>query len=167
MPRTGWLQRGVPQAENVAAHSYGVTLVALYLLELIEPPLDVAKVLAFAVLHDLPEAVTSDIPAPVKRFFPSDMQHVKSAIERGAWAEMTDKLPFGERWQLLWEEMSAEVSAESQLVHDADKLDLFLQAYSYEQQFGNQQLDQFWQKSPTFYFAAAQEIFDHLQSLRS
>ena len=27
--RTGWAQRGVPNAENVAAHSFGVVFVAL------------------------------------------------------------------------------------------------------------------------------------------
>ena len=31
--RTGWVQRGVPNAENVAAHSFGVVFVALVLAQ--------------------------------------------------------------------------------------------------------------------------------------
>ena len=31
--RTGWAQRGVPNAENVAAHSFGVVFVALVLAQ--------------------------------------------------------------------------------------------------------------------------------------
>ena len=38
MPRTGWVQQGVPGAENVAAHSYGVVLTALTLAELVDEP---------------------------------------------------------------------------------------------------------------------------------
>lgn len=75
MPRTGWVQRGVPGAENVAAHSYGVVLTALTLAELVDEPLDLARLLALATLHDLPEALTSDIPSPVKRFFRSRLRH--------------------------------------------------------------------------------------------
>ena len=165
-PRTGWVQRGVPNAENVAAHSYGVTLAALALVEAIEQPFDVAKVLAMAVLHDLPEVITSDIPSPVKRLFPTNSADLKTTIERSALREMTADLPFGEQWRALWEELMAEESAESRLVHDADKIDLYLQAYTYEQQLGNQQLDQFWQKQPTFHFSISQQIYDHLQSMR-
>jgi putative hydrolases of HD superfamily len=65
--RTGWVQRGVPEAEDVAAHSYGVVFATLLLAELVERQLIAGRALALAVLHDLPEALTTDIPAPAWR----------------------------------------------------------------------------------------------------
>ena len=34
-PRTGWVMRGVPDAESVADHSYGVAFIALLLAEMV------------------------------------------------------------------------------------------------------------------------------------
>lgn len=62
--RTGWARRGVPDPENVAAHSYGVAHITLILAQLLEQPLDLGRALAMAVLHDLPESLTTDIPRP-------------------------------------------------------------------------------------------------------
>ena len=168
MPRTGWLQRGVPQAENVAAHSYGVALAALALIELIDEPIDVGKALSMAVLHDLPESLTSDIPSPVKRFFPLEgRDSIKTEIERAALTEIVGELEFGDEWKALWEEFVEGKSAESRLIHDADKIDMYLQAIAYEQQTGNQQLAQFWQKPHQFNYPAAQKIYDDLAVSRS
>ncbi len=69
--RTGWVQRGVPLPENVAAHTFGVVYAALLLAEWVERPVDLAAVLAMAALHDLPEGLTTDIPTPAWRFLPS------------------------------------------------------------------------------------------------
>jgi putative hydrolase of HD superfamily len=167
MPRTGWVQRGVPQAENVAAHSYGVVLTALTLAELVDVEIDLARLLALATLHDLPEALTSDIPSPVKRFFPADVKaSFKTDIERGAMHEITGSVAFGSKWMALWEELHAEDSAESRLTHDADKLDMFMQAYTYERQTGTRALAEFWTKPHQFAFAETQAIYDALRRRR-
>ncbi|MCO5198484.1 MAG: HD domain-containing protein [Anaerolineae bacterium] len=167
MPRTGWVQRGVPGAENVAAHSYGVVLTALTLAELVDEPLDLARLLALATLHDLPEALTSDIPSPVKRFFPQSIEaSLKTDLERGAMREIVGEMPFGGAWMVLWEELHAAESAESRLTHDADKLDMFLQAYSYERQMGTRALAEFWTVPFTFAFAATQAVYDELRRRR-
>ena len=162
IPRSGWLQRGVPHAENVAAHSYGVCLTALALVEAIDQPFAVARVMAMAVLHDLPESLTTDIPSPVKRFMRDP--NAKTNMERAALAEITDDVPFGGSWRDLWEEYDAEESAEAKLVHDADKIDMFLQAITYEQQTGNRLLDQFWQVEHHFHYSDAQQIYDYLRA---
>ncbi len=161
MPRTGWLQRGVPAAENVAAHSYGVTLAALALIDLIDKPIKLGQVLAMATLHDLAEAVVSDIPSPVKLFIEGT---TKAAIERKAFAEMTANVPFGGSWRELWDEMEAEESAESKLVHDADKIDLYLQALTYQLHTGNSLLATFWKSEPVFHFAESAEIYQFLKT---
>ena len=55
--RTGWVQRGVPLPENVAAHTFGVVYAVLLLAEWVKRPIDLAAALAMAALHDLPEDV--------------------------------------------------------------------------------------------------------------
>lgn len=161
--RTGWVQRGVPQAENVAAHSYGVVLAAFTLAQLIGQPIDLARVLAMAALHDLPEALTTDIPTPAWRFLPPG---IKTDVERHAMHEILHHVPFAPHLMALWEELHAGETAESRLVHDADKLDMYLQATIYQEQTSNQHLDEFWVKPAHFHFAAAQILYDTLRMTR-
>ena len=163
-PRIGWVQRGVVQAESVAAHSYGVALIALALADSRpEWVWDRPKLLTLALLHDLPEAITSDLPAPIKQFLPRiDGESAKTIAERAALAVLTEGLSFGREWQKAWEELVTNQSAEAQLIHDADKLDLYLQAYRYEQETGNQRLDEFWRTKPTFHYPFCQELYEAL-----
>lgn len=157
--RTGWLQRGVPAAENVAAHSYGAAYTALVLHALIDDPPDLGRTLALVVLHDLPEALTTDIPRPAWRFLPPE---AKAAAELAALEEILGEAPLASQWRAWWAELVGNETAAAQLAHDADKLDQFLQAYVYERQTGNQTLTEFWQRPHTFYFAQAQAIYDEL-----
>ena len=162
--RTGWVQRGVVGAESVAAHSHGVAFVALLLLELIPERLDRAKVLALAILHDLPEALTTDIPAPAWRYLPAGS---KPAVESKALDEIFGDLPFAARWRALFTELDADASAEAHLVHDADKLEMYLQAWEYEQEQGNRKLAQFWAVERRFHFPAAQALYDAIRAERA
>ena len=72
LPRTGWLLRGVPDAESIADHSFGTAFVVLALADVLNAsgtlpaPLDAGKALAIAVLHDLPEARLTDLPGPTQ-----------------------------------------------------------------------------------------------------
>jgi putative hydrolase of HD superfamily len=168
--RTGWVQRGVANAESVADHSYGVVFTALVLAGLVEEPLNLADVLAMATLHDLPEALTSDIPAPAWRFLPPG---VKIGSERRAMEAMVGGVdgvvdytaPTGQlmRW---WERLHAADTPEARLVSDADKLEQFLQAFTYEIQTGNRQLQEFWAVPHQFYFPQAQALCDELRRQR-
>lgn len=159
-PRTGWLRQGVPQAESVAAHSYGVLFTVLTLACWSSEPFDLARLMALAALHDLPEAVTSDIPAPVKAYFPAALRAtLKTDIERAALQSILADAPLAGRWQAWWEELQDSQSPEARLVHDADKLDLYLQALAYEEQTGNRRLAEFWAEPPTFYHTIAQAIY--------
>ena len=155
-PRTGWVQRGVPNAENVAAHSFGVVYVALVLAQLVDEKLDLGRLLAIAALHDLPEALTTDIPTPAWRYLPPD---IKTDVERGAMQEMLGETAFAPAFMDLWEELHAANTPEAKLVHDADKLEMFLQAMVYEKQTGNQQLEEFWERPYTFNYPQAQTIY--------
>lgn len=161
--RTGWVQRGVPNPENVAAHSYGVVFTALVLAQLIDEPINLGRVLAIAALHDLPEGLTTDIPTPAWRYLPDG---IKTQVERGAMNEILDGIPFAPDFMALWEELHASETAVARLVHDADKLDMFLQAVIYEEQTSNRHLAEFWQRPYQFYFPQAQALYDELRLRR-
>lgn len=161
--RTGWSQRGVVQPESVAAHSFGVVFIALVLAETIDESFNLASVLAMAALHDLPEGLTTDIPTPAWRFLP---QGAKESAERQAMMTMIGATTLESRFMAWWEESLLNQTPESHLVHDADKLDQFLQAYLYERQTGNQQLAEFWSKPHRFRYPEAQRIYDELRRRR-
>ena len=163
--RTGWLQRGVPNAENVAAHSFGVAYAALLLLQQINESLDSSKVLTMALLHDLPEGLTTDIPTPAWRYLPPG---IKSDVERRAMQEILGEdsseahSPTADL-MAAWEELHANETAEARLVHDADKIDMFLQALVYEEQTANRHLHEFWATPFHFNFSQSQAIYDRLR----
>lgn len=165
--RTGWIQRGVNPSESVAGHSYGVAFICMVLAQQIDHPFNMERLLSMAILHDLPEAITTDIPSPVKRFMPKqDGEPIKTQIERNAWREMTENLPFQEAWLALWEDGVQRETAEGKLLKDADQLDMYLQAMRYEQQTGNQRLSQFWEKIPLFYYDLSQQLYEEIRGRR-
>jgi putative hydrolases of HD superfamily len=161
--RTGWVQRGVAAAENVAAHSYGVAFTTLILGNLLQQPLDLNKALVMAILHDLPEGLTTDIPTPAWRFLPTG---TKLPMERAALATMLADMPFAGSLTAVWEELHLRESTEARLVHDADRIDLFLQALVYEEQTGNRQLAEFWRVPHEFHFPEAQAVYEVVAARR-
>ena len=173
-PRTGWVQRGVVNAEDVAAHSFGVVYTILVLAPLVEADINLERALAMAALHDLPESLTTDIPTPAWRYLPNG---IKTEVERSSMQEMLGEtnpqlatesveVTISAQFMNWWEELHAKETAESLLVHDADKIDMFLQALMYEQQTGNQQLSEFWKKPFVFHYPEPQTIYNELRSHR-
>ena len=163
--RTGWVQRGVPNPENVAAHSFGVAFAVLTLAAQLTEPIDLERALGMAVLHDLPEGLTTDIPTPAWRFLPAN---IKTTVEREAMNEILAGMPaIAPTLLSYWEELHANQTIEAKLVHDADLLDLLVQAYQYEQQTGNQHLAEFWDDVGAFHFLASQAVFDALIQKRT
>jgi 5'-deoxynucleotidase YfbR-like HD superfamily hydrolase len=62
-----------------------------------------------------------------------------------------------------WDALHRNETAEAHLVHDADKIDLFLQALVYEEQTRNRHLQEFWAVPHRFYFSEAQAVYDKLR----
>jgi len=166
LPRTGWVMRGVAGAESVAGHSFGVAFISLILAEMADKPLDKAKLLTIALLHDLPESVVGDLPTPAAAaYFPAG---AKQKAEAAALGELLHHLPCAERWHAWWQEFADGTSAEGRLVRDADRLGMLIQAYVYEQTTGNRWLEEFWPlpgDSP-FESSAAQSLYEALSALR-
>ncbi len=164
-PRTGWVMRGVVDAESVADHSFGVAFISLILGEMASQPLDKAKLLTIALLHDLQESSIGDIPSPAIRHLSPSAKH---EAEKAALDELLGQLPWSEHWLSWWQEFERGDSIEGQIVRDADQLDMLIQAYIYEQATGNRYLAEFWPSAEEkqFNFPTAQAIYEQLIAQR-
>jgi putative hydrolases of HD superfamily len=170
VPRAGWLLRGVPNPESVADHSYGVSLVALALTEVLNASgelrqsLDRGRVLTIALLHDLAECQLTDLPNPALRHLPRAAKH---AAEAAVLAELTKALPSTQSLLELWTEYEAGSSPEGRLVRDADRLEMMVQCLRYERA-GSRMLDEFWVTSDAaaWHYPLCEHLYRRLKKTR-
>ena len=169
VPRTGWLDRGVPetQVESVADHSLVVAFLAWACA--IEARrqgtnLDPARVALLAMIHDLPEAETGDTPPYDRSKIPpgTDIEERQSFLNRrhlrdeerrldkrreedAAMRRLLATLPEETRYALgsMWEELRLGESAEARFVKQVDRLETFLQSRIYLEQNPEAPMDSF------------------------
>jgi putative hydrolase of HD superfamily len=118
--RTGWVRSGVSEPESVAAHSWGMAILAM---KLCPDNLDRLRVIEMCIIHDLPEVIVGDLT-------PHDDVANKAEEERLA---MLDLAP---DWIDLFDEYEAGISAESRFVKYLDKLDMAVMAQLYQDEQG-------------------------------
>ena len=135
--RQGWVNAGVTQPESVAAHSWGMAILAL---KLCPPSLNLERVLTLCLVHDLPEVMVGDLT-------PEDDRSTKVDDERAAMQAMAPE------WLNLYDEYETQSTPEAIFVRSLDKLDMALQAHLY---MANSELD----LSP-FIASARQTLGDH------
>jgi len=123
LPRTGWVECGVPDPESVADHSFRVALIALVLAD--AKGLDSLRVVRMALLHDLAEAETGDLTPTQKGLDPEGSKRA----EEEAMRRILEKLP--PEYIGAWREFSEGSTEEACLVRDADKLEMVMQAAEY------------------------------------
>ena len=118
--RTGWVRAGVSMPESVAAHSWGMAILAL---RLCPKHLDVSKVLQLCLVHDIAEIVVGDLT-------PHDAikGQEKHDLERAAMHKIAPQ------WINLFDEYEKGETEEAKFVKLIDKLDMGLQAINYQQQ---------------------------------
>ncbi len=160
LPRTGWLDRGVPPAdtESVADHSFRTALLA-WLAAAGRPDLDRDRVLVLALLDDLAEAEAGDPPP----YDPADLppagdaggapgdaerrraflerrqvrsltrQAAKRAAEAAAMTSLLADLPppLAAEMGARWAELEDGATPEARFVKQADKLETYLQSREY------------------------------------
>jgi putative hydrolase of HD superfamily len=149
VPRIGWLLRGVRDVESVADHSFGVAVIAMLLADRARArgvEVNVERLLRMALLHDMTESRTGDLPSTIKRYFGKDS--VKAADERIAKEMCAELGALDSAYLELWLDYEHRASIESKLVKAADKLDLLLQSREYEKG-GAQSLQEFWDTADT------------------
>ncbi len=152
LDRTGWTLRGLPNGtESVAAHSFGVAVVAMLLAdELLSRgvEVDVERVLRIALLHDWAETRVGDMPKTANKYFGSES---RKKAETAAFEDIVDSLTSRVKYLELHNEYERRESLESKLVKAADVLDLLVQVLALERA-GARGLDEFWEvaQSPNF-----------------
>ncbi len=118
--RTGWVRNDVQNPESVAAHSWGMAILAL---KLTPKGLDLAKVLSLCLVHDIPEVRVGDLT-------PHDDCSTKAEDELEAMKELAPE------WLSLFEEYELGQSEEAKFVKQLDKLDMGLQSLNYQNNQG-------------------------------
>ncbi len=117
--RAGWVRAGIKSPESVAAHSWGMSMLAL---KLAPKELDLARVLSLCIVHDIPEVRVGDLT-------PHDDTSTKAEDELNAMTEMAPE------WVGLFEEYERGKTPEAKFVKQLDKLDMALQAEIYQSEF--------------------------------
>ncbi len=117
--RAGWVRAGIQSPESVAAHSWGMSMLAL---KLAPKELDLARVLSLCIVHDIPEVRVGDLT-------PHDDTSTKAEDELNAMTEMAPE------WVGLFEEYERGKTPEAKFVKQLDKLDMALQAEIYQSEF--------------------------------
>jgi putative hydrolase of HD superfamily len=146
LDRTGWVLRGLPPgAESVAAHSYGMALTAMLLADECAArgvEVDAGRLLRIALLHDLQETRTGDMPRTVADYYGRE---ARRAAERAAFDDIMRGAgaAHAERYAELHEDYESRASLEARLVKAADVIDLLAQALAFERA-GSRGLDEFW-----------------------
>jgi putative hydrolase of HD superfamily len=119
LPRTGWLLAGAKGGESVAGHVLGVAWLALSLAPEVDPPLNLERCLAMAIVHDAPEAASGDLPAPAAKHLPPG---AKKTMESSLAQQLIT--PLGALPEAYFAEYTAQETPEAQFVHLCDKLQL-------------------------------------------
>ena len=124
MPRSGWIQAGVQNPESVAGHSYRTAMIAWALAKFRKADTD--KVVKMALLHDIEEARTGDLNIVNKKY------HLNGKKAK-AYSDVLINSPFAAEALALIAELGEQKTIEAKLVKEADRLELFAQAFEYAQ----------------------------------
>ncbi len=172
--RTGWELRNIENPESVAAHTWGMEVLCLLYAE--QTGINREKAVTMALIHDLAEARTGDIPTRANEDKQNITSGEKEAAERDA---ITDLLaPFAvDDVEELWEEYETRNTQSAIFVKDMDLIDNCLQALKYEledrydetetnehfSEFEN--LDEFFATAaPRLQTTIGKELFDRIKS---
>lgn len=125
LPRAGWLLLGIPQPESVAEHSFRVGIVGLVLAAM--GGADTGRTASLCMMHDFHETRIGDVPSVGRAY-------IRTAEPEAITRDQTARMPheIAKTLQDLTAEYEAGETLESQLAHDADKVETFLQAIEYQ-----------------------------------
>jgi putative hydrolase of HD superfamily len=131
--RTGWVMRGIEDPETVASHTWGTAILCLFFSNKVEYDIDQGKAVAMALIHDLAETKTGDIPTRADKNEQIIPSNKKEELEREAVNQLLG--PFEDKDLLqLWEEYEERGTPTAKFVKDMDLIDRCLQALKYQKQ---------------------------------
>lgn len=109
---------GLDRYENPAEHSWQIALLAASLEDYAAAPIDIARVIAMLLVHDIGEIDTGDTMAFVEEGIAE-----RKAAELAAVRRMFGRLPGPRAAQFLalWQEFDAETTADARFAHAVDR----------------------------------------------
>jgi len=126
LPRTGWVMLGLAAPETIAGHVLGACHMLLALGPRLDPPVDVHRAIALALVHDAPEALIGDLPRTAARFLP---EGAKARAEETAAREILGNL--SSLAEELFDEFRAQTSREARFARICERLQLGVRLAGY------------------------------------
>lgn len=137
VPRSGYALRGIAAPESVSEHTFHLVFMVWALADE-EAEIDRMRAVELALVHDLVEVRTGDLPRTVAHAFPDGAKAHAEAVIGG------DLLaPLGARGIALFVEYQAKETPEARFVSACDKLQVRIKTRVYES-WGARGLDDFW-----------------------
>ena len=159
VPRAGFLLRGVTEPESVASHSHALALLTLLVCTEYPGEFDSSKAIEMALIHDLQEVVTMDIPLPAGTdTFKAAKEDAEQAIFNDLFARVSPALK--ERYA----EFRATDTPEAKLVRGLDKAQMMIRVLCYGAE-GRGRLDDFWnhhRNFPDYGIPALKNLFEEI-----
>jgi putative hydrolase of HD superfamily len=142
--RAGYVLRGVPHPENVAAHSHFVALLTLLVCDACPGEFDRERALAIALTHDLCESQMMDIPMPMAD---AHLRAMKDEAEQAITEKLLDG--FDPKYAAYHQDFLDAGSKEARLVRGLDKVQMMLKIIAYQKE-GVGRLAEFWNNPKNF-----------------
>jgi len=141
--RQGWINKlSIENPESVADHSYSMSMMGMIISDM--ENYNSEKILKMILLHDLAESKIGDYtPGQI------DLEK-KKEIENTAFLKILKDLPnsLQSQYQNFWKEYQENNSPESKLVHQLDRLEMALQAKTYQDEgHSKEQLELFFESA--------------------
>ena len=161
--RSGYALRGVPEPESVAEHTFHLAML-VWTLAADEPDIDRARAVELALLHDLAEVRTGDLPRPAAAYLPAG---AKAQAEQQVASDLL--APLGDEPLNRLAEYQTGETIEARFVRRCDKFQVLLKIAVYEGA-GARGLDEFWDLLPAFEndaFASIRDLASALATRRT
>jgi len=164
--RTGWVLKGIKEAESVADHTWRVTFMCLLLAE--GKSLDIGKIIPMALIHDLGEIEIGDLRWEKGKEVIGSRKE-KHQDEEKMIKKIFEKTKSANNCISLWQEFNEQKTKEARFVKQVDKLEMAFQALEYEQAgCPKDSLNEFWENAEKYLEGQELEgLFRLLQEKRS
>ncbi len=130
--RTGWIKKGIKNAESIADHSFRTAFIAMFVAPYLK--VNQSKLIKMALIHDLGEAEVGDIIWERGHLKDHDLRQKKERAEIKAMEEMLKE--FDDEYIGLFHELLERKTEEAKILWQIDRLERILQAYEYQKEQG-------------------------------
>ena len=159
--RTGWVLKGIGNAEFVDQHSFRMAIIAMILAPKLK--INQLKLIKMALIHDLGEAIIGDIKWEEGNKVVAS-QEEKHRDEKKAIGDMFSKNPDFKEYIDLWNEFNDQKTKEAKALKLIDKLEMAIQAFEYEKE-GYKNLSEFWENAEKYLNGSLlEELFKNLKN---